>query len=88
MAGIPDKDITKSVLDCLFFSTNFETEADAFSNEHKLLRYEFFEILVRIAHNKYVKTGILDENSNTRALHRLVNEHILNVVNSSKFPAW
>lgn len=86
MAGIEDKAITKSVLDCLLLSTNFETEEDAFNNDHDLVRYEFFEILVRIAHAKYVKTGELASDCCTRALHRLVTDHILNVVGRSKLP--
>jgi len=52
------------------------------------MRFEFFEILVRIAHGKYVQTGLIDGSNNARALHRLVNEKILTILLKNKLPEW
>ena len=44
-----------SQIDTVFISTNFE-EVEMEDNPDRLLcRYEFYEILVRIAHDKYIK---------------------------------
>ena len=81
LAGIGTKSIKNSVLDTLYYSTNYETEADAFNDSKQLVRYEFYEILVRIAKHIYITNGSLSETEVTRAMHRLLNDHILNVQN-------
>ena len=52
------------------------------------MRYEFFEVLVRIARFKYISTGQLDETQHARALHRLFNEHLLPILSMKKLPQW
>ena len=88
LAGIGTKSIKNSVLDTLYYSTNYETEADAFNDSKQLVRYEFFEILVRIAHHLYIREGPLGQSQVTRAVHRLLNDHILNVQNRQILPPW
>ena len=53
-----------------------------------LVRYEFWDVLVRIAHQKYVESGAIPPQQVARALHRLINEHILPVLRTQKLPAW
>ena len=69
--------INSQDLERLFYATNFEEVEQEYNDNKALMRYEFFEILVRIAHYMFVKTGELSSDSNSRALHRLINEHIL-----------
>ena len=79
LAGIKTKSITSSTLDTLYYSTNYQTEDDCFNDSKQLVRYEFFEILVRIAKHIYITNGDLEENQVTKAMHRLLNDHILTI---------
>ena len=72
----------------MWTSTNFTAEGDDYNESQKLVRYEFLEILVRIAGEKFVKHGNLSQENYARALHKLVNEHILPVVNQQRLPSW
>ena len=85
MMGIADKVVTRNAFDCLFYSTNFETEQDAFNTEHKLARHEFFEILYRISLEIYVKTGEVVENC-TQSLQHLINDHVFKILNNKMLP--
>ena len=54
-----------------------------------MIRYEFFELLVRIAKLKYTtKKNSTEEISNARALHRLFNEHFLPILIQKKLAQW
>lgn len=65
-----------------------DKKTDTFNDDRELVRYEFFEILVRIAKFKYLDSGELDESQIARALHRLFNEYLLPVLNLKKLPEW
>ena len=57
MTGMVDKKMNRAAIDSYFFATNFE-ETDMDNNDDlALIRFEFIEILVRIAKGKYVETG-------------------------------
>jgi len=78
-----------SIIDTLFVATNFDNDIeDEYNSQTELVRYEFFEILVRIANAKYVAPGLLGEKENARALQRLFNENIMKVVNAKVFYEW
>ena len=58
-AGVTDKRVmTVGIIDTYFVATNFE-EIDQDNNaDTALCRFEFMEILVRIAKGKYIETGL------------------------------
>lgn len=61
-------------IDNAFIITNFE-EVDLEDNPDRLLcRYEFYEILVRIASEKYIKSMACK--NMTRAVARILNDNI------------
>ena len=83
-----DRAVTQGMLESSFAATNFDHNTQSWNKETSLLRYEFFEVLVRIARAKYVDNGILADDESYRALHRLVNEHILPILQNKKLPEW
>ena len=56
-ANIYDSNVTSSTIDIYFTATNFEEDDQEGNDDSSLIRFEFFEILVRIARGKYVDTG-------------------------------
>ena len=52
-AGFTDKTFNNSRVDQLFIATNFEEEAQDENPDKALIRFEFIELLVRIAREKY-----------------------------------
>ena len=81
LAKIRDKIATMGVLDSLFIATNYDEQDNSNFNDQKtLVRYEFFEIMVRVAKLKFISRGKLDETQNAKALHRLFNEHLLPIL--------
>ena len=86
MAGIEDKLVTQSVLACLVQTTKYQTEEEAFISRNELARQEFFEILVRIADAKYIKTNQVEKNNHSLALLHLLNDHFFEILTLKKFP--
>ena len=81
------------MLESSFATTDFDHMNEKGSRAHTLLRFEFFEVLVRIARIMYIDThsnkeGALKDNESYRALHRLVNEHILPILLLKSLPEW
>ena len=73
--GIIDKDLTMQDVDRSFIATNFE-EVDLDNNDDKsLCRYEYLEILVRLAKIKFFDKGV--EPTVAKATDRLIREYIL-----------
>jgi hypothetical protein len=65
-----------SALDTLFVATNFEVNEHHDANSKlELCRYEFYEILVRIAKERYKDQGICSNVSDS--LDCLINEYVL-----------
>lgn len=70
-----DHKLTLSTIDRLFIATNYEIEDNAENPDRALNRFEFFEILIRIANVKFRETGIVHSYSD--ALEKLLKEHVL-----------
>ena len=72
--GILDAKLTSQDIDRLFIATNFEEE-DLEDNDNKALcRYEFFEIIVRLAKLKFVEKGF------TKAVSEATEKLIVNFI--------
>lgn len=56
-AGVVDKRMSENIIDTYFKATNFEEEDQDQNNDFALNRFEFIEILLRIAIGKYVESG-------------------------------
>lgn len=52
-----DKNLNQSALDRLFIASNYEVEDQKDNPDTALIRFEFIELLVRIAIEKYKKPG-------------------------------
>ena len=84
-AELTDEHISQALLgEALTEATNADDEAGA----KGLVRYEFYDVLVRIAYQKYVESGAIPPHQVARAFHRLINEHILPVLRTQKLPEW
>ena len=88
LAKMHDKHVTSSMLESSFAAANYDADTDSWNDSTALLRYEFFEVLVRIARRKYIENGELEDDESYRALHRLVNIHILPILQHNKLPEW
>ncbi|CAI2383819.1 unnamed protein product [Moneuplotes crassus] len=77
MWNIPDKGTCPmSVIDTVFITTNYE-EVNRDQNPEKLLcRYEFYEILIRIAYHKYILSKTCK--NLPAAVSRLLTDNIFN----------
>ena len=75
-AGIVDKNVNSSIIDMYFKATNFEEIDQDNNDDFALNRFEFMEILVRIAKGKYMDFGG-KEKSISYALMKLMQSHIL-----------
>ena len=56
-AKITDKRMNVGIIDTYFKATNFEEVVYDSNASDSLVRFEFLEILVRIARGKYIETG-------------------------------
>ena len=79
---ILDKNVVLSTIDRLFIATNVELEQVSENPDKALCRYEFFEILVRVANAKFKETGIV--NTHSEALNKLLQENVF--PNAKTFP--
>ena len=52
-----DKNVTINTIDMAFIATNVELVQDDDNPDRDLNRYEFFEIILRLANEKYRKTN-------------------------------
>lgn len=83
--------MTLKRLDHIFEITHEEPEVErdehVFKSQAKsLTRFEFWEIIARVAFEKYVVSGKVKDTS--RALIRLLNNHILPVMRDENLPRW
>lgn len=87
LAGVPDKAVSPLILDIYFKAVNFEEGEDQEGNDdNSLIRFEFFEILVRIAKGKYVETKKVMNLA--EATEKLINDHILQLADNQKVMTW
>lgn len=71
-----DKGVIFSTIDRIFIATNVEAHLKMLDNPEKALcRFEFYEIMVRIAQAKYKDQGLA--NSYSEALAKLLKENII-----------
>ena len=76
MANVIHKNyLPKGIFDTIFKATNYEVEDSLHNDDNALNRYEFFEILVRIAKVRFLESD--QEINISQALSRLLNSHIL-----------
>ena len=58
-----------------FAATNFEEEEQEYNDDRNLIRFEFFEMLVRIARTKFFDTGQTE--TLAAGLEKIIQKHIL-----------
>jgi len=76
MASIIDKQMHSGIIDTYFKATNFEEGGPQSGNDDlALVRFEFLEIIIRIAKGKYIETGKAQNYS--QALTTLLQNHIM-----------
>ena len=86
-SGLIGKHFNISTADRLFISANYNDSANSGGNSAKeLLRYEFLEVLVRIAKVKYLDPGIHD--SYRPALEHLLTEEISRFPSKQTWQRW
>lgn len=56
-AGITDKKMHSGIIDTYFKATNYEEQDQDNNDDNAIIRFEFFEILVRIAKGKFMDFG-------------------------------
>jgi hypothetical protein len=69
-----DKNVVLATIDRLFIAANVEIIANDENPDKELCRFEFFEILLRIAVAKYKDTSICA--SPSEALEKLLKENV------------
>ena len=74
-AGILNKQLTSSVLDTYFKATNYEEIDQENNDDNAIIRFEFLEILVRIARGKYIDFG--KDKRLDYSMTKLVQQHIM-----------
>lgn len=74
-ANFYDVNLPSSTVDRLFISANFEVTDQKDNPDKYLIRFEFIELLVRIARAKYQQPGIIE--SISEAFEKLIEEHVL-----------
>ena len=77
-ANLIDKVCDKKCLDRLFTAANLMLDKNMEDNpDNALLRYEFIELLVRVAREKYQKTGGCE--TTTEAMEKLMQDNFVAV---------
>jgi hypothetical protein len=78
------KDLTGTDIDRIFIATNFEEEDLEENDDNSLVRFEFFEIIVRMAKCKYFDKGTCKTIADS--VEKLVTEYI--IPNSIEHMEW
>lgn len=74
-AEVLDQEMHAGIIGVYFSVTNFEEEDQSQNDDKDLCRFEFMEILLRIAKGKFVDTGLVT--SLSQAFEKLIVDHIL-----------
>ena len=82
--GIVDKNLTQADIDRIFVATNFEEEDLEDNDDSSLCRYEFSEILIRMAKTKYEEKGICS--TVAESFEKLLVEYI--IPNTCEIMPW
>lgn len=72
---IVDKNLTAGDIDRIFIATNFEEEDLEENDDSSLCRYEYFEIIARMAKTKFLEKTLVPTMS--EALHKLISEFLI-----------
>jgi len=72
---IEDKNLSSKDIDIIFKATNFEEEDLEENDDSSLCRYEFFEIITRMAKCKYLDPKLVP--SMSESLEKLITEFII-----------
>ena len=75
-----------AAIDTMFIATNFEEEAMEDNPDRELCRYEFMEILCRIADHKYRKKFVVDTLS--EAVEKLIHDNIFKNFTPAPWQSW
>lgn len=67
--------MTTQDIDRIFIATNYDEAAQSDNDESSLCRYEFFEIICRMAKTKYVESGKVKRVSD--AIEKLIDKFII-----------
>ena len=62
-------------MDIAFAATNFEEEDQEGNDDRALIRFEFFEILIRMVQTKYIETKKIS--SLSEGLRKMIRDHII-----------
>jgi hypothetical protein len=73
--GIIDKYLTSVDIDQIFIATNYEEEDLDNNDDSNLCRYEYMEIISRIAKKKFLDRGKCK--TNAESIEKLITEFIL-----------
>ena len=85
--GVIDKNLPMSAVDRLFIAVNVEIVDLEENQDRSLCRYEFFEILARMAFTKFMEKGPLK--TVAEGLHKLLTEYIIeNSIERIEFQEW
>ena len=74
-AGITDRKVNTGIIDTYFKATNYEALNQDQNDDNALIRFEFLEIIIRLAKGKYLETG--RESSIVLAVQKTLTNHIL-----------
>lgn len=85
-ANFIDKFCTSHMIDSHFVAVNFEAEDQGENPDKALIRFEFIEILVRIARDKYLKSRIAD--NIVEAFEMLMDNNFLPGSNVDEWQTW
>ena len=72
---IDGETLTFTETDSAFIATNFDPNKFAANNERMLVRYEFIEVIARLARVKFLEKNICDSISS--AIEKLIEEFVL-----------
>ena len=83
-AKIPDRNIHTGLIDTYFKATNFEEFDMEGNDDNALCRFEFFEMIVRLAKGKFMDFGNIK--TLDIATEKIIVEHVLPT--DSKLVPW
>ena len=73
--NVVDKSLKMADIDRIFIATNVELEDQEANDDRSLCRFEFYEIITRMARTKYVESSKIANIS--EAIEKILIEHIL-----------
>jgi hypothetical protein len=81
---IVDKNLTSTDIDIIFIATNYEEDDLEENDDSALCRFEYFEIITRMAKTKYQEKGLCS--SVSESCEKLIKEFL--IPNSIEHMKW